>query len=463
MLIAEDKLSAAQTDHPEDAVLQRALAALVPRRVLRAALTTADSSAAQPEWQACRTIEALYHPGRYVRVVYALLADPNMPTQRFWPEGDIVYLHHPVRPPVSRRGTVIEIDGCPFEYYRFPNDRRLRGLRKFTGRQAATETWQSWIDSTDAVPRLDVDTLRRVLIRYVPEQKWIARLRARSLTLPDGTRPKTSIAVRSSSPDVISRLTQRHQAFDRFARQGSLRFTVPHVVGTDPSQGLLGVNWLSGDTLPDYLKKDDVDGTMRRICEGLNSLHALPSQGTGEVRAREFAGEMRAAAADLAVGCPNLAAQIRRHAELACDLLASVGDITPAKRATLHADFHWKQLRINAQRIALFDLERVCTGDPLVDVANFATQLHLLGCRAEVDVDQATASAWSRFFLDAWGKTTCEQPDATRMKCHSVLSALRLARGAMRHLRPDWRALVVACVEHTERVLGHGQRDFVQS
>ena len=68
---------------------------------------------------------------------------------------------------MSRRGSIVRVDVCDIEVYRFPNDRRLRGLRKFAGRDRAARAWQRWLDQDETGLELQPDTLRRSLLRYV--------------------------------------------------------------------------------------------------------------------------------------------------------------------------------------------------------------------------------------------------------------------------------------------------------
>ena len=165
---------------PVDAALGDLRAALAPSRVLRAckaALSRATASERE-SWQAARVIEALYSPGREIRIAYALLSDPQTPEERIWPEAQIVYLVSPVRESASQRGELLEIDGLRFEAYHFPNDRRLRSVRHFQGKNEAVGAWQQWIDAGAADFQIEPESLQRRFVRYVPEQKWIIRLRA---------------------------------------------------------------------------------------------------------------------------------------------------------------------------------------------------------------------------------------------------------------------------------------------
>ena len=109
----------------------------------------------------------------------------------------------------------------------------------------------------------------------------------------------------------------------------------------------------------------------------------------------------------------------------------------------------------------MLDLERMAVGDPLIDVANLAIQLRMLGHRPEFSMDVATARRWAQEFLDRWQSVSGEPINPTRYQCFAAISLLVLARGMMRHLRDGWRALARVCVELAEGQLAAAGREAV--
>ncbi len=162
-----------RADWPADPSFAEIFPILAPPgmlRLLREQLVGEDADR-RASWTNCRVIEALYDPGEHVRVAYVLSCGESIKPQRAWPEGDVVYIRSPVRAPMSRRGTVARVGRLKLEVYRFPNDRRLRGLRKFARRDTAAASWQRWLGEDEPAIELQTDTLRRALMRYVPEHK----------------------------------------------------------------------------------------------------------------------------------------------------------------------------------------------------------------------------------------------------------------------------------------------------
>jgi hypothetical protein len=411
--------------------------------------------ATRKAWQGCAAIEALYHPGRYLRVAYVLLADEAVPPQHYWPRGDIVYLHWPVRTPTSRRDAVLRIDGCEVEAYCFPNDRRLRRLRSFARRKSAFALWRKWAERWGVPPEAEPEALRRELIRYVPEQKFLGRIQVRTPSAHSGRLDRSNIAVRSSSPKVCPVLVQRHNTAARWARDKSKHLCVPEAILADPAGGIIVFEWVHGRSLLEKLQTGDSACVMRRMARTVHSFHRLPAEGLGRLLSADVRRRVEDAVVDLAATCPELKSRL---ALLASTLRGRLAEIGQTEHATLHDDLHWNQVRIRQRHYALLDLERMCAGDPLIDVANFATQVRMLGHRADLGVDPTCATRWAGEFLEHWATTTGRRIAANRFHLYAAVSLLKLARGMMRHLRPGWRALARLCVEEAEAELSSIER-----
>jgi aminoglycoside phosphotransferase (APT) family kinase protein len=400
-------------------------------------------------WRACRVVEALYRPGQSVRIAYALLSDDTILQDNYWARGDIVYVHWPVRGHVERHGTLMRLDGYDVEAYCFPNDRKLRGLRRLTGKTTIAGLWEACRPG-DSAARVGGESLRRKLIRYVPEQKFVARIQPRVPREAADHADDLGFAMRVSSPERCRALCQRHRTAARWAQTKAKTLHVPDVRFADEAKGLVLCEWVGGRSLIEKLHTGDPEQVMRRMARMLRTFHRMPAEGLGRLTARGVAHRVELAVADLALACPELRARLRLLGTELDQRLNGIGDV---KSVTLHDDLHWNQVRIHLRRYALLDLERMCTGDPLVDVANFATQVRMLGHRPEHDVDAGRASGWAQEFLRQWVARTGRPIAPDRLRLYSAASLLNLARGMMRHLRPGWRDLAAECTGHAENEL----------
>ncbi len=431
---------------PADRVITFLPSLLDPKMVLDACRDNLNriDSATRQSWQSARMIEALYHPERYIRVVYALVSDLETESSRYWPEGQLVYLSAPVREPMSRRGEVLQIGDAEVEAYAFPNDRRLRGLRTFAKRELCAQNWQGWVRETGSNDILQVESLQRLLVRYVPEQKWTVRLRGEWLDEETGVSKKRRIAVRASSIESCSKLVHRHDFLTSGNSEQVDGFVIPKVVGASISRGLLAVEWLRGETILPMLAKGDGKDCLSNIAQCLHRFHRTEVPGLPEITSSDLLERIDSAVVDLSLANPDWRASL---SELGRRTTAAIQKLEQATMRTLHNDLHWKQFTFKRGRITLLDLERMADGDPLLDVANFATQLQMLGHRTDCEIDPQMSKSWHDTFIDLWYKVEGTSVDRRRLAIYSAISSLELARGFMRHLKHDWHSVGDACIE----------------
>jgi len=436
-------------EYPADHVVTALPTLLDEQAVLdacRSQLVRSRDTSEDQNWCAAKRIETLYHPNRYAKVVYALLSDPSTPANRYWPTGQLVYLYAPARQSSSRRGEIIQIGGQDVEAYQFPNDRRLRGVRHFAGREPCVEVWQDWLQASDIQATVNIDTLQRLLVRYVPEQKWIVRLRAELDGWSDhrGSN-KQRIAIRAASPESIGRLTRRHHALAKLSTSSAACFQVPAVVGASSEKGLLGVEWIRGHQVVEAIAEQGYEEILPGIASRLHTLHNYKIEGLDRVTQSDMSDRIESAYTDLATAHPAQQDALNTLKTQWKDRFQKMPE--PVEIATIHNDFHWNQLSIKRDRYALFDLERMANADPLLDVANFSSQLYMLGHRPEIGVTSKDAQQWRDAFLANWQQETGQSIDRHRLGCYAALSKLDLARGMMRHLRPGWKILADKCIE----------------
>lgn len=434
-------------DWPADPILGGVIAALTPSRmlpILREHARASDGAWEDRRGTECRAIEALYDPCEHVRIAFALLPSPDTELHRAWADGEVFYVRYPARPSVSRRSTVVNIDGFDVELYRFPNDRRLRGLRKFASRDRAALVWQRWLDEDEPGLDLDRDSLRRSLLRYVPEQKWIIQLQGQCYDTVGDAETKRSIAVRSADADSCKVIYDRVVALRRARHQFKGSFRVPKPVALDSTLGLLAVRWIWGDTLLDLLRREEPAEIMTRVAQGLHAFHCTTIESLKPRTIRDDLESATLSARELAVAIPEAHELLGSTIEALSLLQPGTTDDQPM---TVHNDFHWNQLRGRADRLTILDLERCVRGDPYADVATFVTQLSCLPLRLDLGVNEEQASRWARSFLDAWESRTGADVDSDRFRRHSTVALMTLARGMMRHLRPGWRSLALRFLE----------------
>ncbi len=429
---------------PPDATLASLPSLLDANAILETARTQLVdiSSVERDGWQEARLLEATYHPGRHVRVVYAMLSESGVPLNRVWPQGQLVYFNAPARLPMSRRGALLNIAGSNIEAYAFPNDRRLRGLRTFAHRDLALAAWKRWRNENEVGGSVDESSFQRLLMRYVPEHKCVVRLRA-AWTSTTGETTTDRLVVRAADVSRCTLLAGLHQRLVAASEETTDSFRVARVVSNEAEHGLLACEWLRGDALIETMSKSNSVEPLAAVATALRQLHSSSLPGLGIQTTPELVVRINDAFIDLCAACPDLVTSLFR---LRRQLIQALKQLAPEPLATLHGDFHWKQVVFKGNRPALLDLERMTRGDGLLDVANFATQLEMLAWRPETGVAPDSASRWSESFLDAWAFQSATRIDRGRLSVYAAVARLEWARGMLRHLRPNWRELCAMAV-----------------
>jgi aminoglycoside phosphotransferase (APT) family kinase protein len=295
-----------------------------------------------------------------------------------------------------------------------------------------------------------------VLLRYVPEQKWVARLRAEAMR-PSGTTIKRRVVVRAAAPAVCAAVKERHAALRRLSQQPQALFSSPRVVGYEGRPGLVAVKWTHGKSLLELVQEEESPrAVMRDLARALISLHASGVPDLPALTVHDQQAQLDDAVADLSAACPAWRERVEALAAVLRERLSRLEGRAPA---TLHNDLHARQVRLERGRFTFLDLERMAVGDPLIDVADLTAQLHMLGDRTEFLVDTQTAGRSAAELVRAWEAVSDKPIDATRFRCYVILSLLKLARGMMRHLRPGWRPLVLRCIEQAGVELARTDRE----
>jgi len=440
-------------DRPNDPQLGCDFSALDPDAILET-LRNADELASVEDrgrWTTCRVLEAMYDPGQHLRVAYALNEDATVLSQRVWPQGDIVYLRFPTRETMSRRGIHIRVGGRDMEAYLFPNDRRLVGVRKFARRERVAKTWQQWMRQDEPTLDLCAETLRRSLLRYVPEQKWIVQLHAKCEDSISQSVEKRSVAVLCTDVEVCKKLYRRAIALRRAFADCNDALRIARPVALDDTLGMLATRWVWGQPLLKMLTDADPAVIFQSVAAGLQRFHSTPLEDAPVQRVTDWVSSVTQCVTDLMHVLPTRSRSLRA---LADDLITRR---PPDARepCTIHNDFHWKQLCGKPKRLALLDIDRCARGDACVDIANFTAQLLILPLRHDLSVSTETAQQWATAFLDAWENVSGQSPDAEKMRWYSAASLLILARGMMRHLRDGWRELAETCIERADQTLNN--------
>lgn len=181
------------------------------------------------------------------------------------------------------------------------------------------------------------------------------------------SRPGTSRFVRLArrgTEQLGADLAAEREVVDLVAAAG----LAPPVVRCDPASRLLVTHWIDG--MDGSLQADRVDDVIDRVAASLRRLHQLaPPPGLRRISFMEQAARLQAM---LPVG-----AQGRAFAESATEVCARLED-GQQPLVVCHHDVHARNMILDAGgRLWLVDWEYAGLGDPVFDLASFASQAGL--------------------------------------------------------------------------------------
>lgn len=205
---------------------------------------------------------------------------------------------------------------------------------------------------------------------------------------------------------------------------------VPEPLAVLPALNLLLMERVPGSQMKDLLRlrSDGRDELLtRRAAAALAILHSLRPR-VDEVRS--LASELervRKRVGRLQLVAPLLAGHMSALLDRIVSAAREAGSETPS---LVHGDFKPSQLLLDETRVAVLDLDRVCRGDPALDVGNFMAQF-----RKEARLTGRDAlRRLARPFLDEYRRRVPAEGLAERAR---VFETLALVRMASRRFRLD--------------------------
>lgn len=180
-------------------------------------------------------------------------------------------------------------------------------------------------------------------------------------------------------------------------RQVAAAGLAPGVVRCDPNSRLLVAEWIEGVCGDDAALERTT--LIALVAQALQQLHAIaPATDLREVNFERQAGRLQAVLPE-AMDAPALEA-------IAAGVFAALGATVP-RRVLCHHDVHARNMVIDpAWRLWLVDWEYAGLGDPVFDLASFASQHGLSSAESRVlHADYVEAGGdvpWPRLVLAGW-------------------------------------------------------------
>ena len=301
----------------------------------------------------------------------------------------------------------------------FPNDLRLRTVRRLTDRHARARLLRRLVPDR---PELWAGTLET--LRYKPERRYVARLET------------------ASGAQAVLKV---HAAprYDR-AAAGAAAFRscpplrVPRLLGRGDAEGIVALEWLTGRLLAAALADGAVAlATVTAVGAALGELHSQRCSSLPTIEPGMEAAGLLDLAADLAFLCPDLA---RAAQDLAGRLAARLREPSPA-RCPIHGDFYAEQVLLDDAGVAIFDLDRAALGDPAADLGTFIAHLEREALHGGLPADRVPALREA--LLEGY-RTVTRRPPPPGVDFYTAVGLFRIAPEPFRGREPDWPERIAA-------------------
>lgn len=218
--------------------------------------------------------------------------------------------------------------------------------------------------------------------------------------------------------------------FSHFAQRAKVDPDAPRVaetLGVDASGRTLWQREVFGRPF-DARELIPTPGARLALAHALAEVHQAPlALASTKVRdRRHWLAELARRHRKLTRVLPQLGPQVDA---LKSALECSAARLEEPALSLIHGDCHPGQFWLQGERVVVFDLDEVCLGDPMEDLAEFTVRL-----RREGD-----PLAWEPALVQAYAQVAPQRFDAHRLQWHGALQHLLQAARAFVFQAPGWR------------------------
>lgn len=305
----------------------------------------------------------------------------------------------------------------------FPNDRRLRPLRRLGVPERRSEV-------LDRILSPELRDAEVVTLSYKPQRRYVGKASA------PGAAPAV---IRLYAPEDFEVAAHNARAF---ASTDTLR--VPQRCRRSRRHKSIAMEWIEGERLDRVLATDDAEAACHAAGAALAALHeqAPPLLRTWD--AARLVRTLTAAADAVITVLPALEPRVRA---LAAALAARIGS-TGEPSCPVHGDFGPEQVVIGDGPAAIIDLDRCGWGHPGLDLGSFRARLAGLIRGGVIDGEHAARAeaALRRGYAGVRGAPPAADP-------FTATALLRTAVEPFRSRAARWPELVEAALVEAEQAL----------
>lgn len=324
----------------------------------------------------CAVVHTRYKPGRNCLVLYQLDTPEDFITARIYTPGESRSRYEKAR---AAGDAVLHDVQLGMVAWRFPYDRKLRGLPALADREWLRGRAAAILDRecSDAHP---------VIAHYVPEHGCTVRFAgafAKAYPTDDGARTFCNMRALWNCSQVAIAEPLDYDADRRILWQAAL-------------------NGVAANAAP----ADCV--TLERAGRTLAALHSSGIDTGSRAGADRTVQRLRHAESILSAACSSASPTVER-------LIANAPPVTA--QGVIHGDLHLKNIFITRTEVALIDLDSLQNGDPLSDLGSFLASIY---CGALVRDDLASAPALTAAILRGYSDCVPWPVDTATLAWHTA-------------------------------------------
>lgn len=310
----------------------------------------------------------------------------------------------------------------------FPNDQKLKTLGRLADEQLRHRLLKKLVPERPNLRDADWQELR-----YKPERRYVAQL------LADG--------------QAAAILKIYHRPEYQPAEQNALAFTpkgrlqLARLLGHSTRRRTLVFEWLTGQCLSELLPEPQAGpAVVTLVGEALAELHSQrPKQLRWQMPEHETES-LLAVANYLGIICPQWARSIQSLAQqLALYVLRQRHRVCP-----IHGDFYADQVLVQAETIAILDLDQAAYGNPLADLSLFLAHLERAALYGELSLE--TVGQLKEALLAGYSRVM-RRPCPRRLEAYVAIGLLRLAPHPFRRREADWPERIAAIIGRAQEIL----------
>ena len=268
----------------------------------------------------------------------------------------------------------------------------------------------TWLADDDGPLRMDGDTQRIEVLRYIP-------LRRLTFRLHDGAGLPPTVIAKVKRTGGLNRAATAFQAVQEAAdRRRSRTFTVPRLLHLDTKRHVAYLEHLPGEPLNLALGRLDLTSAMEQLGELHRELQELDVRGLPKrIGTADWLADARQAATQLAMFVPSAA----RHAET---VYAELARSAPEDGRLLYCqgDFLPGQILCDSSGWSVIDLDDSRYADPLSEVAAMYAAMP-----RELALPPAQTEVARRTYLESYARRAGKPIDPLRWHWFQVLLEFR--------------------------------------